>query len=202
MRFSLHSVFDRFVCGGTTGLRLAICRRGNGAVVGQAAATRVMRIHRRLRVLHAGAPEPVAGLFGVPVHRSIAAWPGACRLWQNEERLAFLGYRVQVIQGAGTFLCRCDRRAVGRALQLSSRIYRPWQHRVRPVDDGGALLSVRRHGDAGRTGDRNGRARNVELRPVRRGRHPPVLADHPRTGAARRGDVPAHRTAGPRGIGP
>ena len=57
---------------------------------------------------------------------------------QNEERLAFFGYRVQVFKALIFSLRRHDRRPVRRALQLSPGLHRPGQHGPGPVDHGGA----------------------------------------------------------------
>ena len=101
----------RLLCRGAAGLGLAVCRGRQRPVVGQAAATRHY--------------EFVEGLafYSLALVVLVLVYP-ACRylmrsqlglvlagMRQNEERLAFFGYRVQVFKALVFSLRRHDRRA-------------------------------------------------------------------------------------------
>ena len=81
---------------------------------------------------------------------------------QNEERLAFFGYRVQLFKALVFSLRRHGRRPRRRALQLSPGLHRSGQHGTRPVDHGGDLLPVRRLWHPDRPGARHGGDRDAD----------------------------------------
>ncbi len=73
---------------------------------------------------------------------------------QNEERLAFFGYRVQLFKALVFSLAGMVAGPGRRALQLPPGLHRTGQHGAGPVDDGGDLQPVRRLGHPDRSGIR------------------------------------------------